>query len=79
VSENEVRELNYKLDEMRGDITELSKQVAGLTATVNLLVRGKIKTEDNTKESGMTKITMAALEIVRLIAAGLVGFFAGKS
>lgn len=76
MSDNDVRDLKDKLDKVQNELSELKGQITSLTNTVGLLVDGKIKTSES--NTGMAKVTMAALEIVRMAVAGFVGYFAGR-
>ncbi|MFZ7103347.1 MAG: hypothetical protein ACOWWO_11930 [Peptococcaceae bacterium] len=84
MSDNDTRELKEQLGEIQKGLTKLGNQVSAMQSTVDLLVQGRIKTcKDSSQEEAksqdpMAKVTMAALEIIRMVVAALTGYLAGR-
>jgi hypothetical protein len=75
VSENDVAVLSKKLDAVQLELSNLGKEVAALTSTVELLVEGKINI-------GADKVAIKSLDVVKAIALAVIGaisgYFAGR-
>lgn len=74
MSENDVIELKKELREARSEISDLKSQISGLESKVDLLISGKIKTDDKPLMTAMDIIKAALLALIGAIS----GFIAGK-
>ncbi len=74
MSENDVIELKKELREARSEISDLKSQISGLESKVDLIICGKIKTDDKPLMTAMDIIKAALLALI----GGVSGFLAGK-
>jgi hypothetical protein len=77
LSDNDVLELKNMVRDMQHDVKKIDRQVSSMQNTVDLLIEGKIKTSTQSSD-GMTKVTLAVIELTRMAIAGVIGFFAGR-